>query len=54
MQGADPKHSIHGVEGPLLARVCLSYVDQVVLESPIDVDTWGRQPVQRYEGGALG
>ena len=54
VQGANPQHAFHSIEGPLLPCVGLSDVDLVVLEPAVDVDAWGRQPVEGYEGGALG
>ena len=54
VQGANPQHAVHSMEGPLLPCVGLSDVDLVVLEPAVDVDAWGRQPVEGYEGGALG
>lgn len=40
------------MEDPLLGSVRLSDIDKVVLKSSVDVDAWGRQPVESYASGA--
>lgn len=41
------------MEDPLLGSVGLGDVDDVILESPVDVYARRREPVQGYSSGAL-